>query len=179
MASHTSVVQSLLSSHCALVVHSMQPPFAGSQLSPAPQAELLGLWLHVPFEQISVVQAIRSSQSLSPQQALQPTPAQHLLAPEQLLYEHLPARQLPLWQGSALKQSPSFRHCAVRTQPFAGKQEKPVAQAPELAVWAQLPWVHESLLQSTPSSQSAAEQHAPQVAVFLSALAQHSAPPLA
>jgi hypothetical protein len=40
----------------------------------------------------------------------------------------------------------------------------------------QVPWVQESLVQPTPSSQSAAEQHLPQVAEAASLDAQHACP---
>ena len=90
------MVQVLVELQSASALHWMQPPLLGSHVSPVPQAVLFGVFEHLPAEQVSVVQAIKSSQSESLQQVvLQPTPAQHLpplahTANEQLPFTHLP-----------------------------------------------------------------------------------------
>ena len=157
----------------------MQPPLLGSQVNPEPQTALFGVCVHLPPEQESVVHAMRSSQSLSAQQALQPTPAQQLPPFTQVPKEQLPPTHLPDWHGSELVQSPSFKHWAVCTQPLLGSHEKPIPQVELLAVFAQVPVVHESLVQSILSSQFAAEQHVPHDAEVPSALGQHVAPAVA
>jgi hypothetical protein len=94
--SQLSAVQALLSSHCVSLVHCTQPPWAGSQVSPTPQAVLFGVCVHWPAEHVSVVQAIRSSQSVSAQHELQPAAAQHFPPFTQVLNEQLPLTQVPL-----------------------------------------------------------------------------------
>jgi hypothetical protein len=73
----------------------MQPPFFGSQLRPVPQAALFGVFEQLPAEQVSVVHAIKSSQSLSPQHVAQPLAPQHLPPLGQVAKLQLPLTQLP------------------------------------------------------------------------------------
>ena len=156
----------------------MQPPLAGSQVKPLPQASLFGVWVQVPsLAHVSVVQAMKSSQPASPQQALQPTPGQQVPPFAQLSYLQLPLTHEPVAHGSPFLQSPSFRHCAVCTHlPFVGLQANPAGQVVPSSMLLQLPETHESFVQSTMSSQPAAEQHLPQVACVLSAFGQHVGP---
>ena len=73
-------------------------------------------------------------------------------------------------------QSPSFKHCAVCTQPFAVSHAKPVLHELESAVFAHVPEAQESLVQSTLSSQAAALQQLPHVADAPSVDGQHVGP---
>ena len=58
----------------------MQPPLAGSQVNPVPQAALFGVFEHLPLEQESVVHGIKSLQPAALQQALHPRSApQHVV----------------------------------------------------------------------------------------------------
>jgi hypothetical protein len=142
-----------------------------------PHAVLSGVCEHLPSTlQESLVQAIKSSQPASPQQTRQPTPGQHVPPPAQVLYVQLPLRHEPVWQGSVLVQSPSPRHCAVRTQPLVVSQANPFAHVVGSPVWVQLPDAQASFVQSTWSSQSLAEQQLPHEADVPSALGQHEAP---
>ena len=94
LRSQESWVQSLLSSHCASLVHWMQPPLAGSHVGVAAgQRVLSGLCEQMPLLQVSVVHEIMSLlQSASPQQVLQPS-AQHFMPSAQPLSTHLPLVQ--------------------------------------------------------------------------------------
>jgi hypothetical protein len=112
--SQVSVVQALLSLQSESPLHWMQPPLAGSQVSPLAHCVLSGVCVQVPFEQVSVVHAIRSSQSVSAQHAAQPTPVQHLPL-EQPAGVHFPLTQLSVVHGSLLGQSLPVVHCAVAT----------------------------------------------------------------
>ncbi len=106
----------------------MQPPLDGSHVKPVPQLPSFGVLLHLPFTQLSVVHAIKSSQSASAQQVLQPEPsAQHLPPFAQVApYLQFPATQVPApVHGSCAGQSLSFKHCAVCTQSFVRSQVKP------------------------------------------------------
>lgn len=118
VGSHESVVQSFLSSQSALRAQAMQPSL-GSQIAvEASQLPLSGVLEHTPPLQLSLVQAIWSLQSVSPQQALQPS-LQHLRSP-QPPNEHLPETQAAVpWQTSVLLQSLPLMHSAVLTQLFA------------------------------------------------------------
>jgi hypothetical protein len=174
--SQLSLVQAILSLHCASLVHSMQPPLAGSQVSPTPHTELSGVCVHLPSAlQLSIVHAIKSSQAASPQQLRQPTPGQQVPPLTQVSKVQLPPTHEPVLHGSVLVQSPLLEHCAVCTQPLLASHTKPVLHTLESSVWVQVPEAQASLVQSMPSSQSAAEQQLPQVDVP-SPLAQHLAP---
>jgi hypothetical protein len=154
----------------------MQPPFAGSQVNPAPHSVLSGVCVHLPSAlQLSTVHAIKSSHAASPQQLRQPTPGQHVPPPTQVSNVQLPLTHEPVLHGSLLVQSPLLVHCAVCTQPLPVSHTKPVLHTLESSVCVQVPDAHASFVQSMPSSQSAAEQQLPQVDVP-SPLAQHLAP---
>ena len=152
----------------------MQPPLAGSQVNPGPHAELFGVWLQLPFTQLSVVQAIKSLQSASAQHALQPVPEQHLPPLAHVLNVQLPFTHFPVpaLHGSSLVHCESFTHCAVCKHPFVTSHVNPVLHVVKSSVCEQVPVVHESFVQSTLSSQSDAEQHVPQEADVLSAFGQ-------
>jgi len=120
------------------------------------------------------VHEMPSLQSVSPQQALQPF-AQHFMPSAQPVRAHLPDVQAAVWQTLGL-QSAGLEHWAVTWQPFTGSHVEFEPHEVESAAWPQLPWVQESLVQFTPSSQSPAEQHEPQVAEVLSAEAQQVLP---
>ena len=129
--SQVSLVQALLSLQSESPVHWMHPPRAGSQVKPVLQLVLSGVLLHLPLTHLSVVQAMRSSQSASAQQALQPEPSeQHLPPLAQVLNEQLPFTHLPVpaLHGSSLVHCESLTHCAVWTQPVVTSQVKPDLQ---------------------------------------------------
>jgi hypothetical protein len=127
----------------------MQPPLLGSQVRPVPHAALFGVCVQVPFEQASVVHAIKSSQSVSAQQAAQPTPAQHLPLAQPLGDEHLPLTQLTVEHGSLLGQSLSLAHCAVCTHVCVVElQVVPAAQTVVSGSCAHTPAAHESFVHS-------------------------------
>jgi hypothetical protein len=156
----------------------MQPPLLGSQVGAAAVHWVLSaLCTHVPLLHVSAVQAMLSLQSASAQQALQVLSAQHLVPLVQLLeYVHLPDTHAGVWHAPAATQSELFAQLFVTWQPFTGSQACPALHCVESALWPQIPCAHESLVQATESSQSPAEQHAPQVAEVLSTAAQHCWP---
>jgi len=138
------------------------------------QALLSGVLLQVPPLQLSLVQAMPSLQSVSLQQALQPS-AQHLVPGPHSFGEHLPSTHAAVWQVPTW-QSEACIHWAVARQPFAGSHENPGEHAEASAACPQVPCVQESLVHFTPSSQSAAEQQVPQLAAALSAVGQQLRP---
>jgi hypothetical protein len=173
-----AVVQPVLSAQSAFFVHWMQPPLAGSQVRPEAHNASLGVCEQVPFEQLSVVHAVRSSQSVSLQHAAQPMPLQHspLAQPDGT---HFPAVHVCVTHGSLLLQSLLLAHCAVATHFWvAGLHVSPAGHTDGSATLLHVPCVHESFVQNLLSSQSPAEQQEPHVAEVLSALAQHVAPPV-
>jgi hypothetical protein len=141
------------------------------------QAESLGVCVQVPsLPHVSVVHAIKSSQPASPQHVRQPTPGQQVPPLTQFSYLQLPLTHEPLAHGSPLLQSASFTHWAVCTQPLAVSHANPDLHVVPSSVWLQLPEAHVSFVQSTMSSQPAAEQQLPHVADVLSAFGQHVGP---
>jgi hypothetical protein len=134
---------------------------------------LSALCEHTPSAlQVSIVQLMPSLQSVSAQQPLQPL-AQHFWFAAQVVKLHLPPTHEPVWHALPT-QSVLCRHCAVTWQPLIGSHTELLPHCEESAVCPQVPCVHESLVQLTESSQSAALQQEPQVAEVLSGAAQQS-----
>ena len=158
-----SLVQSLASSQSPgrAGSHSTQPPPAIEQ-RPMGQFESCSEKTHVPPWQLSSVQSIPSLQSPLPQHSAQPL-EQHCSFPLQNAKLHVPVdeSQLQVLQGSPSSQSLGPVHCAALTHPCTGSHTCPGAQRPSSGGFEQVPLLHESIVQSTPSLQSSAAQHWP------------------